>query len=98
MSSFLTTRPPPRPTLFPYTTLFRSIGGEARPANVGRVLPISFCGGPERVIKQLRQAREQIGVGVIDISLTDPGSGDTGAMMEKLELFGRKVLPHIRDI
>src|ERR671927_641884 len=28
----------------------RNIGGEARPANVGRVLPISFCGGPERVI------------------------------------------------
>ena len=52
----------------------RNVGGEARPANVGRVLPISFCGGPERVIKQLRQAREQIGVGVIDIGLTDPGS------------------------
>jgi hypothetical protein len=29
-----------------------------------------------------------MGVGVVDISLTDPGSGDTGAMMEKLELFG----------
>ena len=76
----------------------RNVGGEARPANVGRVLPISFCGGPERVIKQLRQAREQIGVGVVDISLTDPGSGDTGAMMEKLELFGKKVLPHIREV
>ena len=75
-----------------------NIGGEARPANVGLVLPISFCGGPERVIKQLRQAREQIGVGVVDISLTDPGSGDTGAMMEKLELFGKKDLPHIREV
>jgi alkanesulfonate monooxygenase SsuD/methylene tetrahydromethanopterin reductase-like flavin-dependent oxidoreductase (luciferase family) len=76
----------------------RNVGGNARPANVGRVLPISFCGGPDRVIKQLRQAREEIGVGVIDIGLTDPGTADTSTMMEKLELFGSKVLPHIRDI
>ena len=76
----------------------RNVGGQARPANVGRVLPISFCGGPDRVIKQLKQARQEIGVGVIDIGLTDPGTADTGTMMEKLELFGTKVLPHIRDI
>ena len=48
--------------------------------------------------KQIKQAREQIGVGVIDISLADPGSGDTDAMMERIELFGQKVLPRIRDI
>ncbi|HKS89389.1 MAG TPA: LLM class flavin-dependent oxidoreductase [Stellaceae bacterium] len=76
----------------------RNIGGEARPANVGRVLPISFCGGPDRVVSQIKQAREEIGVGVIDISLTDPGSGDTDEMMQRIELFGTKVLPRIRDI
>jgi alkanesulfonate monooxygenase SsuD/methylene tetrahydromethanopterin reductase-like flavin-dependent oxidoreductase (luciferase family) len=76
----------------------RNVGGERRPANVGGILPISFCGGPDRVIKQIKQAREEIGVGVLDLSLADPGSGDTDAMMSSLELFGRKVLPRIREI
>jgi hypothetical protein len=30
--------------------------------------------------------------------LQDPGVGDTAAMMHALELFGRKVLPRIREI
>ena len=76
----------------------RNIGGEARPANVGGVLPISFCGGPDRVIKQIKEAREKIGVGVLDLSLSDPGTADTDAMMAKIELFGTKVLPQIREI
>jgi alkanesulfonate monooxygenase SsuD/methylene tetrahydromethanopterin reductase-like flavin-dependent oxidoreductase (luciferase family) len=76
----------------------RNVGGEKRPANVGGVLPISFCGGPDRVVEQIRQAREEIGAGVLDLSLTDPGTSDMDAMMSALELFGRKVLPRIRDI
>ena len=43
-------------------------------------------------------AREEIGVGVLDLSLADPGTGGTDAMMESLDLFGRKVLPRIREI
>ena len=66
--------------------------------NVGGVLPISFCGGPDRVVEQIRRCREEIGAGVLDLSLQDPGTGDTGAMMEALDLFGRKVLPRIREI
>ena len=69
-----------------------------RPANVGGVLPISFCGGPDRVVEQIRRCREEIGAGVVDLSLQDPGTGDTGAMMRSLELFGKKVLPRIREI
>jgi alkanesulfonate monooxygenase SsuD/methylene tetrahydromethanopterin reductase-like flavin-dependent oxidoreductase (luciferase family) len=76
----------------------RNIAGEKRPANVGGVLPISFCGGPDRIVEQIRRCREMIGAGVLDLSLQDPGAGDTGAMMDGLELFGRKVLPRIRDI
>jgi alkanesulfonate monooxygenase SsuD/methylene tetrahydromethanopterin reductase-like flavin-dependent oxidoreductase (luciferase family) len=76
----------------------RNIAGEKRPANVGGVLPISFCGGPDRVIEQIRRCREAMGAGVLDLSLQDPGSGDTEAMMRALELFGTKVLPRIRDI
>jgi alkanesulfonate monooxygenase SsuD/methylene tetrahydromethanopterin reductase-like flavin-dependent oxidoreductase (luciferase family) len=76
----------------------RNVGGEARPANVGRVLPISFCGGPDRIVEQIRRCREQIGAGVLDLSLQDPGAGDTDAMLSALELFGRKVLPRIQEI
>ena len=76
----------------------RNIAGEKRPANVGGVLPISFCGGPDRVVEQIRRCRDTIGAGVLDLSLQDPGAGDTGAMLDGLELFGRKVLPRIRDI
>jgi alkanesulfonate monooxygenase SsuD/methylene tetrahydromethanopterin reductase-like flavin-dependent oxidoreductase (luciferase family) len=67
----------------------RNVAGERRPANVGGVLPISFCGGPDRVIEQLRRCREEIGAGVVDLSLHDPGAGDTDSMMNALELFGR---------
>ena len=76
----------------------RNIAGEKRPANVGGVLPISFCGGPDRVVEQIRRCREEVGVGVLDLSLQDPGTGDTGAMLEALDLFGRTVLPRIREI
>jgi alkanesulfonate monooxygenase SsuD/methylene tetrahydromethanopterin reductase-like flavin-dependent oxidoreductase (luciferase family) len=76
----------------------RNVAGQRRPANVGGVLPISFCGGPDRVVEQIRRCREEIGAGVIDLSLQDPGVGDTEAMMHALELFGRKVLPRIQEI
>jgi hypothetical protein len=39
-----------------------------------------------------------LGAGVLDVSLQDPGVGDTGTMMDALELFGRKVLPRIQDV
>ncbi len=39
-----------------------------------------------------------IGAGVLDVSLQDPGSGKNDTMMRALELFGRKVLPRIREI
>ena len=32
------------------------------------------------------------------VAAADPGTGDTDAMMEALDLFGRKVLPRIREI
>ena len=62
------------------------------------MLPISFCGGPDRVVEQLRRCREVVGAGVVDLSLQDPGTGGLDAMMDALDLFGRKVLPRVRDI
>jgi alkanesulfonate monooxygenase SsuD/methylene tetrahydromethanopterin reductase-like flavin-dependent oxidoreductase (luciferase family) len=61
-------------------------------------LPTTFIGSPDTVIKQIKRCREEIGAGVLDLSLHPPGSGDVDALMSAIELFGKKVLPHIRDI
>src|SRR6516164_9406433 len=77
----------------------RNVAGEGRrPGNVNRALPINFCGGPDEIVAQLREARAEIGCGVVDLSFQTPGSEDPDELMEALELFGTKVLPHIRDI
>jgi alkanesulfonate monooxygenase SsuD/methylene tetrahydromethanopterin reductase-like flavin-dependent oxidoreductase (luciferase family) len=76
----------------------RNVAGQRRAQPVGGVLPISFCGGPDRIVEQIRQCREQVGAGVLDVSLQDPGTGANDAMMRALELFGTKVLPRIREI
>jgi alkanesulfonate monooxygenase SsuD/methylene tetrahydromethanopterin reductase-like flavin-dependent oxidoreductase (luciferase family) len=77
----------------------RNVAGEGRrPGNVNRALPINFCGGPDEIITQLKEARQQIGCGVVDLSFQTPGSEHPDALMEALELFGKKVLPHIREI
>ena len=76
----------------------RNIAGEKRPPPLGGMLPISFCGGPDRIVEQVRRCRAAIGAGVLDLSLSDPGTGDVEGMMRSLELFGTKVLPRIREI
>lgn len=76
----------------------RNIAGEARQANVNGVLPVSFVGGPDTVVKQIRKCREVVGAGVPDLSLTSPGSGDLDALMDTIELFGKTALPRIKDM
>ena len=76
----------------------RNVAGERRPANVGGVLPISFCGGPDRVVEQIRRCREEIGAGVRRSVAAGPRHRRHDAMMSALDLFGRKVLPRIREI
>jgi hypothetical protein len=39
-----------------------------------------------------------LGAGVVDLSFQTPGSEHPDQLMEALELFGKNVLPHIRDI
>jgi alkanesulfonate monooxygenase SsuD/methylene tetrahydromethanopterin reductase-like flavin-dependent oxidoreductase (luciferase family) len=76
----------------------RNIAGEKRAAVVTGALPTTFIGSPDTVVEQVRRAREVIGCGVLDLSLHPPGSNDLEPMMRALELFGRKVLPRIRDL
>ena len=61
-------------------------------------LPTTFIGSPDTVVEQVRRCRDEIGAGVLDLSLQPPGSGDPDALMRSLELFGKKVLPRVRDI
>ena len=77
----------------------RNVAGEGRrPGNVNRVLPINFCGGPDEIVGQLKEARTKIGCGVVDLSFQTPGSEGPDALTDALELFGKKVLPHIREV
>jgi alkanesulfonate monooxygenase SsuD/methylene tetrahydromethanopterin reductase-like flavin-dependent oxidoreductase (luciferase family) len=75
----------------------RNVAGEAR-APVSAALPTTFIGSPDTVVDQVRQAREVIGCGVLDLSLHPPGSAEIAPLMRALDLFGSKVLPRIRDI
>jgi alkanesulfonate monooxygenase SsuD/methylene tetrahydromethanopterin reductase-like flavin-dependent oxidoreductase (luciferase family) len=76
----------------------RNIAGEARAPIVSGALPTTFIGSPDTVVEQVRRCREVVGAGVLDLSLHPPGSGDLDALMRSLDLFGKKVLPRIRDI
>ena len=76
----------------------RNVAGEARPASVNRALPTTFIGSPDTVVEQVRRCRDEVGCGVLDLSLHPPGSRDVDALMRALELFGQKVLPRLRDL
>jgi alkanesulfonate monooxygenase SsuD/methylene tetrahydromethanopterin reductase-like flavin-dependent oxidoreductase (luciferase family) len=76
----------------------RNIAGEARSPIVSGALPTTFVGSPDTVVEQVRRCREVVGAGVLDLSLHPPGSGELEPLMRALELFGKKVLPRIRDI
>jgi alkanesulfonate monooxygenase SsuD/methylene tetrahydromethanopterin reductase-like flavin-dependent oxidoreductase (luciferase family) len=76
----------------------RNVAGEARTPNVGGVLPTNFVGGPDRIVEQIRRCREESGAGVIDLLFQIPGSSDLSPLMRSLELFGKEVLPHIREV
>jgi alkanesulfonate monooxygenase SsuD/methylene tetrahydromethanopterin reductase-like flavin-dependent oxidoreductase (luciferase family) len=75
----------------------RNVAGEARQPNVGGVLPTNFIGGPDTVIDQIRRCREESGAGVVDLMFQIPGADDLGPLLHALELFGDRVLPHIRE-
>jgi alkanesulfonate monooxygenase SsuD/methylene tetrahydromethanopterin reductase-like flavin-dependent oxidoreductase (luciferase family) len=89
-------RPPVRDALLQLDS--RNVAGEARTPNVGGMLPTNFVGGPDTIVQQIRRCREESGAGVIDLLFLIPGSGDLSLLMRALELFGKKVLPHIREV
>ncbi len=76
----------------------RNVAGEARTPNVGGVLPTNFVGAPDTIIEQIKRCRAESGAGVIDLMFQIPPSADLSLLESSLELFGRKVLPHIREV
>jgi alkanesulfonate monooxygenase SsuD/methylene tetrahydromethanopterin reductase-like flavin-dependent oxidoreductase (luciferase family) len=66
---------------------------------LGGVLPVNFIGGPDTIVEQIKQCRDQVGAGVIDLMFQTPVSSDpVDALMHRLELFGEKILSRIRDV
>jgi alkanesulfonate monooxygenase SsuD/methylene tetrahydromethanopterin reductase-like flavin-dependent oxidoreductase (luciferase family) len=57
---------------------------------------MSFIGGPDTIVQQLKAFHEQCGIGVVDLAFQQPGIDHQGVMKE-IELFGREVLPRIKE-
>lgn len=76
----------------------RNVAGEARTPNVGGVLPTNFVGSPDTVVEQFRRCREESGAGIVDLLFQIPSTGGLDRLMRSLELFGKKVLPRIREV
>ena len=63
-------------------------------AHCRRILSV----GRVTVVAQLKRCRDEVGAGVVDLMFQLPASADLGFLMRSLEIFGKQVLPHIRDI
>ena len=53
--------------------------------------------GPDTVVQQIKEYREQCGVGVVDLFFQQPSVGHK-EVMEEIELFGKEVLPQIKEL
>jgi alkanesulfonate monooxygenase SsuD/methylene tetrahydromethanopterin reductase-like flavin-dependent oxidoreductase (luciferase family) len=76
----------------------RNIAGVPRPALRDGALPTTFVGSPDTIVKQIQQCRDEVGVGVIDLAFQSSTADDPQGVRHALELFGKEVLPRIRDI
>ena len=76
----------------------RNIAGEARAPVVTGALPTTFIGSPDTVVEQVRRCRDGGRRRRPRPVLHPPGSGDLDPLMRALELFGKKVLPRIREL
>jgi alkanesulfonate monooxygenase SsuD/methylene tetrahydromethanopterin reductase-like flavin-dependent oxidoreductase (luciferase family) len=76
----------------------RNIAGVPRPALRDGPLPTTFVGSPDTVVKQIQRCHDEVGVGVIDFAFQGSSADDPQSTMRALELFGKEVLPRIREI
>jgi len=76
----------------------RNIAGVPRPAFRDGALPTNFVGSPDTVVKQIQQCHDEVGAGVIDLAFQSVGPDEAHGTLRALELFGKEVLPRIREI
>jgi alkanesulfonate monooxygenase SsuD/methylene tetrahydromethanopterin reductase-like flavin-dependent oxidoreductase (luciferase family) len=76
----------------------RNIAGVPRPAFRDGALPTNFVGSPETVVKQIQQCHDEVGAGVLDLAFQSVSPAEDQGTMRALELFGKEVLPRIREM
>ena len=76
----------------------RNIAGAPRPAFRDGALPTNFVGSPDTVVKQIQQCRDEVGAGVIDLAFQSVSPDEAHGTLRALELFGKEVLPRIREM
>jgi alkanesulfonate monooxygenase SsuD/methylene tetrahydromethanopterin reductase-like flavin-dependent oxidoreductase (luciferase family) len=76
----------------------RNIAGVPRPALRDGALPTNFVGSPETVVKQLQHCHDAVGAGVVDLAFQSVDAEDPQGTIRALELFGKEVLPRLRQI
>ena len=76
----------------------RNIAGTPRPALRDGALPTNFVGSPETVVKQIQRCRDEVGAGVIDFAFQGSSTDDPQHIRRALELFGKEILPRMRDL
>ncbi|MBQ12019.1 MAG: hypothetical protein CMJ45_10775 [Planctomyces sp.] len=74
------------------SVLAGSAGGDV----AGAARSLSFMGGPDTVVAQMKAFHYQTGAGVMDLFFQQPGV-DHRDIMRQLDLFGREVLPRIKE-
>ena len=76
--------------------LRNAVAGSAQGDIVGLSPNLSFVGGPDTVVKQIKAFHDNCGAGVVDLFFQQP-SVDHRDVMKEIELFGKEVLPQIKD-
>jgi len=72
------------------------LAGSAAGDVAGPARSLSFMGGPDTVVEQMKAFHDQCGAGVVDLFFQQPGV-DHRDVMRQIELFGREVLPRIKE-
>jgi len=72
------------------------LAGSAQGDVGGLARGLSFMGGPDTIVKQLKAFHDQCGAGVVDLFFQQP-TLEHREVMKEIELFGKEVLPRIKE-
>ena len=72
------------------------IAGSPQGDVAGAAPSLSFMGGPDTVVNQMKAFHDRCGTGVVDLFFQQPRTSHQEVMRE-IELFGKEVLPRIKE-